>query len=225
MGCIMMRKCHLNTCPVGIATQDPVLRKKFAGHARERHQFLLLHRRAGAPYMAKMGFRRLDEMVGRVDMLEMRPAMDHWKARGLDFSQLLFNPQAPSRVGRRCTIAQDHGLEKALDAKLIDYAKPAHRKRHAGGVHAADPQCGSHRGRDALRRDRAQARLQGAGARRRFISASTARRARASERFWRRASRWNWKATPTITSARASPAARSSCIRRAIRRSCRRRIS
>ncbi len=125
MGCIMMRKCHLNTCPVGIATQDPVLRKKFAGTPDHVINFFFFLAEQVRSYMAQMGFRRFEEMVGRVDMLEMRPAADHWKARGLDFSQLLFNPQVPRRVGRRCLIAQDHGIEKALDTKLIDYARPA----------------------------------------------------------------------------------------------------
>jgi glutamate synthase (NADPH/NADH) large chain len=128
MGCIMMRKCHLNTCPVGIATQDPVLRKKFEGKPENVVNFFFFMAEQIRSYMAKMGFRRFEEMVGRVDMIEMRPALEHWKARGLDFSQLLFNPPAPSRVSRRCTIGQDHGLEKALDAKLIDYAKPAIEK-------------------------------------------------------------------------------------------------
>jgi glutamate synthase (NADPH/NADH) large chain len=125
LGCIMMRKCHLNTCPVGIATQDPVLRKKFEGKPENLVNFFFFIAEQVRTYMAAMGFRRFEEMVGRVDMLEMREATEHWKARGLDFSQLLFNPPAPSRVGRRCMIGQDHGLEKALDAKLIDYAKPA----------------------------------------------------------------------------------------------------
>ncbi len=125
MGCIMMRKCHLNTCPVGIATQDPVLRKKFHGTPENVVNYFFFVAEQVRAIMASMGFRRIEDMVGRADMLEMRPAVDHWKARGLDFSQLLFNPEAPSRVGRRCMIAQDHGLEAAMDAKLIDYARPA----------------------------------------------------------------------------------------------------
>jgi glutamate synthase (NADPH/NADH) large chain len=125
MGCIMMRKCHLNTCPVGIATQDPVLRKKFRGTPENVVNYFFFVAEQVRSIMASMGFRRMEDMIGRADMLEMRPAVDHWKARGLDFSQLLFNPEAPSRVGRRCMIAQDHGLEAAMDAKLIDYAKPA----------------------------------------------------------------------------------------------------
>ncbi len=128
MGCIMMRKCHLNTCPVGIATQDPVLRKKFAGTPENVVNFFFFLAEQIRGYMAKLGFRRFEELVGRADMLQMREAVEHWKARGLDFSQLLFNPPAPSRVGRRCMIAQDHGLEAALDAKLIEYAKPAIEK-------------------------------------------------------------------------------------------------
>ena len=128
MGCIMMRKCHLNTCPVGIATQDPVLRQKFEGKPENVVNFFFFIAEQIRANMATMGFRRFEEMVGRVDMLEMREVVDHWKARGLDFSQLLFNPPAPKRVGRRCMIPQDHGLEAALDAKLIDYAKPAIEK-------------------------------------------------------------------------------------------------
>jgi glutamate synthase (NADPH/NADH) large chain len=125
MGCIMMRKCHLNTCPVGIATQDEVLRKKFAGKPEHVINFFFFIAEQVRQWMARMGFRRMVEMIGRVDMIEMRPARDHWKARGLDFSQILYNPPVPGRVGRRCMIAQDHGLQKALDAKLIDYARPA----------------------------------------------------------------------------------------------------
>jgi glutamate synthase domain-containing protein 2/glutamate synthase domain-containing protein 1/glutamate synthase domain-containing protein 3 len=125
MGCIMMRKCHLNTCPVGIATQDPVLRKKFTGTPEQVINYFFFVAEQLRRLMAAMGFRKMDEMIGRSDMIEMRPAVEHWKAHGLDFSQLLFHPEAPSRVGRRCMIAQDHGLEAALDVKLIEYAQPA----------------------------------------------------------------------------------------------------
>jgi glutamate synthase (NADPH) large chain len=131
MGCIMMRKCHLNTCPVGIATQDPVLRKKFAGKPEDVINYFFFIAEQVRGIMAQLGFRRFEEMVGRVDMLEMRPALEHWKARGLDFSELLYNPQVPSRVGRRCLIGQDHGLEASLDHKLIEYARPALEHRSA----------------------------------------------------------------------------------------------
>jgi glutamate synthase (NADPH/NADH) large chain len=125
MGCIMMRKCHLNTCPVGIATQDPALRAKFQGTPENVINFFFFIAEEVREWMAKLGFRKMDEMVGRVDRIEMRRAVDHWKARGLDFSAILYNPQVPRRVGRRCLIAQDHGLNEALDHQLIEHAKPA----------------------------------------------------------------------------------------------------
>src|SRR5579883_115755 len=125
MGCIMMRKCHLNTCPVGIATQDPRLRVKFAGTPENVINYFFFVAEQVRQWMARMGFRKMDEMIGRVDRLEMRSAADHWKARGLDFSQILYNPQVPSRVGRRCMVKQDHALEQVLDRKLIEIAEPA----------------------------------------------------------------------------------------------------
>jgi len=125
MGCIMMRKCHLNTCPVGIATQNPELRKRFGGTPENVINFFFYIAEEVREWMAKMGFRTMDEMIGRVDMLEMRTAVEHWKARGLDFSSILYNPQVPSRVGRRCLIGQDHGLNEALDHKLMDTARSA----------------------------------------------------------------------------------------------------
>ncbi len=129
MGCIMMRKCHLNTCPVGIATQDPVLRAKFQGTPENVINFFFYIAEEVRQWMSKLGFRKMDEMIGRVDKIEMRQAVEHWKARGLDFSSILYNPQVPRRVGRRCMIAQDHGLEQALDYKLIDHAKDAIEQR------------------------------------------------------------------------------------------------
>jgi glutamate synthase domain-containing protein 2/glutamate synthase domain-containing protein 1/glutamate synthase domain-containing protein 3 len=125
MGCIMMRKCHLNTCPVGIATQDPALRAKFAGQPEHVINFFFFIAEQVRRYMARMGFRTFDEMVGRVDMLEARKAVDHWKAKGLDLSMILFNPRTPARIARRCVQAQDHGLDEALDYKLIDHAQDA----------------------------------------------------------------------------------------------------
>jgi glutamate synthase domain-containing protein 2/glutamate synthase domain-containing protein 1/glutamate synthase domain-containing protein 3 len=125
MGCIMMRKCHLNTCPVGIATQDPALRAKFTGQPEHVINFFFFIAEQVRQIMAQLGFRKMEDMVGRVDMLDTRAAVEHWKARGLDFSELLYNPPAPSRIGRRCLIPQDHGLAEALDYKLIDHAKDA----------------------------------------------------------------------------------------------------
>jgi len=123
LGCIMMRKCHLNTCPVGIATQHPELRKKFQGTPENVINFFFYIAEEVRAWMAKLGFRSINEMIGRVDMIGMRNAVGHWKARGLDFSAILYNPQVPGRVGRRCLIGQDHGLHEALDHSFMDLAK------------------------------------------------------------------------------------------------------
>ena len=125
MGCVMMRKCHLNTCSVGIATQDPVLRKQFQGQPEHVINFFFFLAEQVRQYMAELGFRSFDEMVGRVDMLDVEPAVDHWKARGLDLSAILYSPPVPSRVARRCVQAQDHGLEDALDHKILKAARVA----------------------------------------------------------------------------------------------------
>src|SRR5579872_5122241 len=125
LGCIMMRKCHLNTCPVGIATQDPALRKKFTGTPENVINYFFFVAEQIRRWMSQMGFRKMSEMIGRADMIHMRPALDHWKAKGLDYSQLLFVPPVPSRVSRRCTTKQDHGLGAALDNRLIELSKPA----------------------------------------------------------------------------------------------------
>jgi glutamate synthase (ferredoxin) len=129
MGCIMMRKCHLNTCSVGIATQDPVLRKQFQGQPEHVINFFFYIAEQVRQYMAEMGFRSMDEMIGRVDMLDVRPAVDHWKARGLDLSVILYNPPVPGRVARHCTQSQDHALHQALDHKLIERAQDALQNR------------------------------------------------------------------------------------------------
>ncbi len=125
MGCVMMRKCHLNTCPVGIATQDERLRRKFAGVPEHVINYFFFVAEEVREYMALMGFRTMDEMIGRVDKLDARNADYHWKARGLDFSSILHLPNVPKRVGRRKLKPQDHGLEQALDHKLIDLARDA----------------------------------------------------------------------------------------------------
>jgi glutamate synthase domain-containing protein 2/glutamate synthase domain-containing protein 3 len=129
MGCIMLRKCHLNTCSVGIATQDPALRKKFAGQPEHVINFFFFIAEQVRQYMAELGFRKVNEMVGRVDMLDTQPAVDHWKARGVDLSAILYNPPLPGRVARHCVHAQDHGLDKALDHELIAGAKEALENR------------------------------------------------------------------------------------------------
>jgi glutamate synthase domain-containing protein 2/glutamate synthase domain-containing protein 3 len=125
MGCIMMRKCHLNTCPVGIATQDPVLRSRFEGQPEHVINFFFFIAEQVRQHMAKLGFRTVDEMVGRVDKIDAAIADMHWKAKGIDLSSILYSPTLPSRVARRRMQAQDHGLIQALDHALIAKAAPA----------------------------------------------------------------------------------------------------
>jgi glutamate synthase domain-containing protein 2/glutamate synthase domain-containing protein 1/glutamate synthase domain-containing protein 3 len=126
MGCIMMRVCHLNTCPVGVATQDPKLREKFAGKPEHAVNFMRFIAEDMRQWMAKLGFRTVEEMIGRVDRLEPRKAVDHWKAKGFDFSNILYAPDVPDSVGRFCQIPQDHGLEQSLDVtQLLELCRPA----------------------------------------------------------------------------------------------------
>jgi glutamate synthase (NADPH/NADH) large chain len=126
LGCIMMRKCHLNTCPVGIATQDPMLRAKFTGMPEHVVNYLFMVAEEARQIMAELGFRRVDDMIGRSDVLEPRKAIDHWKADGLDLSSILVPAARPhDAVDVRCTQKQDHGLEKALDNKLMELAAKA----------------------------------------------------------------------------------------------------
>ncbi|MDP9043961.1 MAG: glutamate synthase-related protein [Pseudomonadota bacterium] len=124
-GCIMMRKCHLNTCPVGVATQDPVLRKKFTGRPEHVVNFFFFVAEEARSIMAQLGIRTFDDLIGRADLLDMRKGITHWKARGLDFSRVFQLPAAPAEVPRRQTEQQDHGLAKALDVKLIEKCRPA----------------------------------------------------------------------------------------------------
>jgi glutamate synthase domain-containing protein 2/glutamate synthase domain-containing protein 1/glutamate synthase domain-containing protein 3 len=124
-GCLMMRKCHLNTCPVGVATQDPVLRKKFEGKPEHVVNFFFFVAEEARQIMASLGVRSFDELVGRADLLDTRKGIAHWKARGLDFAKLFHQPAMPAEVSRRHTEHQDHGLEKALDVKLIERSRPA----------------------------------------------------------------------------------------------------
>ncbi len=126
LGCIMMRKCHLNTCPVGVATQDPELRKKFRGQPEHVVNYLFMVAKEMRQIMAELGFRTVDEMIGRVDCLEMDPLADHWKASGIDLTALLTPAQKPHpNVEVHQTILQDHGLDQALDHRLLELAEPA----------------------------------------------------------------------------------------------------
>jgi glutamate synthase (NADPH/NADH) large chain len=124
-GCIMMRKCHLNTCPVGVATQDPVLRAKFTGQPEHVINFFFFVAEEVRELMAQLGFRGFDEMVGRVDKLDMRDAVEHWKAKGIDLSRILYQPERAPGVAIRHCERQEHHLERALDQKFIVLAAPA----------------------------------------------------------------------------------------------------
>ncbi|MEY4753996.1 MAG: hypothetical protein RJA44_1671, partial [Pseudomonadota bacterium] len=127
-GCIMMRKCHLNTCPVGVATQDPVLRKKFTGKPEHVVNYFFFVAEEARQIMAQLGIRKFDELIGRADLLDTKKAIQHWKAKGLDFTKVFHQPAVPADVPRLHVDTQDHGLAKALDQKLIEKAKAAIEK-------------------------------------------------------------------------------------------------
>ena len=124
-GCIMMRKCHLNTCPVGVATQDPLLRAKFAGKPEHVVNYFFFVAEEARQIMAQLGVRRFDDLIGRADLLDTKKGIAHWKARGLDFSRVFHQPEAPAEVPRFHVESQDHGLERALDITLIEKCQPA----------------------------------------------------------------------------------------------------
>ena len=126
LGCIMMRVCHLDTCPVGVATQNPKLRAKFTGEPDHVVNFMRFIAEEVREVMAQLGFRTVNEMIGRTDKLEMKKAVEHWKAKGLDYSKIFYSPEVSSDVGQYCQIPQDHGLERSLDlTKLLELCKPA----------------------------------------------------------------------------------------------------
>ncbi len=136
-GCIMMRKCHLNTCPVGVATQDPELRKLFPGQPEHVVNFFMYIATEVRELMAKLGFRTWQEMIGQSDRLNMRKAIDHWKAKGIDFSRVLYKPEPREGVAIYNRELQDHGLDKALDLQLIERARPALEKLEAVRIETA----------------------------------------------------------------------------------------
>jgi glutamate synthase (NADPH/NADH) large chain len=127
-GCIMMRKCHLNTCPVGVATQDPVLRAKFSGQPEHVVNFFFFVAEEVREIMAQFGIRKFDDLIGRVDLLDMKKGIEHWKAKGLDFSRIFYQVPVGEDVARKHVDVQDHGLDKALDHVLIEKSKAAIEK-------------------------------------------------------------------------------------------------
>ena len=136
-GCIMMRKCHLNTCPVGVATQDPKLRKKFTGQPEHVVNYFFFVAEEVRELMAQMGIRKFDDLIGRSDLLDARHGIEHWKAQGLNFSKIFHQPNVPATVARRLAETQDHGLEGALDHHLIAQAKDALHKKQPVVINTA----------------------------------------------------------------------------------------
>jgi glutamate synthase (NADPH/NADH) large chain len=128
-GCIMMRKCHLNTCPVGVATQDPVLRRKFQGKPEHVINYFFFVAEEARALMAQLGMRTFDELIGRSDLLETKKCIEHWKAKGLDFSRIFYQAPNNLNIPRLHCETQDHGLERALDHRLIELSAPAFERR------------------------------------------------------------------------------------------------
>ena len=124
-GCVMMRKCHLNTCPVGVATQDPALRRRFSGQPEHVVNYFFFVAEEARELMAQLGIRRFDDLIGRADLIDMKKGIAHWKARGLDYTRIFHRPEAPSHVARLHRETQNHGLGKALDNELVARAAPA----------------------------------------------------------------------------------------------------
>ena len=208
-GCVMMRVCHLNTCPVGIATQDPELRKNFTGKPEFVENFFRFVAQEVREYMAALGFRTMDEMIGRVDRLNFRQAVDHWKAKGLDYSAILYEPDV---AARRAATLHDQPRITAWQARSTTSSSRSARTRSSVRTPvvaaAADPQREPHRRHDArVSKSPAGTAPQGCPTTRsRFGSRD--RPARASAPSCRAASRSSSKETPTTTSARACRAER-----------------
>ena len=160
-GCVMMRVCHLDTCPVGIATQNPVLRERFTGKPEFVENFFLFLAEEVRGYLAELGFRSIDEAIGRADLLDTAPAVEHWKAKGLDLSAVLHVPALPAGAALRGVRAQDHGLDKALDNELITLAGPALTERTP--VRASVPVRNEHRSVGAMLGGEVTRRVGGAG--------------------------------------------------------------
>ena len=158
-GCIMMRKCHLNTCPVGIATQDPVLRKRFTGTPEHVINYMFFVAEDVRELMAALGFRTFDEMVGQMQMLDRSAVVEHWKAKGLDFSRLFHKPVPREGVAIYHCEEQNHPIKDILDRRLIEAARPALEAGQAGHHRGDHPQHRPHRRRHALRRSRQALRL------------------------------------------------------------------
>ena len=129
LGCVMLRHCHLNNCSVGVATQDEILRKRFGGKPEYLQSYFTFVAEEARRIMAQLGVRKFDDLIGHTEFLEVNDAVLHWKAKGVDFSNILYKPQVPSDIGTHCTIKQDHGIDKVLDLKLVDLSRDALEKK------------------------------------------------------------------------------------------------
>ena len=153
-GCIMMRKCHLNTCPVGVATQDPELRKRFKGQPEHVINFFFFVAEELRELMASMGIRKFEDLVGKTEWLDTKKAISHWKAKGLDFGKLFAKADVTGPIATRRLHDQDHGLDAVLDRDLIAKAAPCPQRQEAGGDRSQDQEQQPHRWCHALRRSR-----------------------------------------------------------------------
>ena len=180
VGCIMMRKCHLNTCPVGVATQDPVLRKRFKGKPEHVINYFFMVAEEVRAFMAALGVRTLRELIGRSDWLDKDRAIAHYKAKGLDFGNLFFKPDVGPEVATSNTERQKHPIDTVLDRKLIELVAPRDQRPPAGQARPDHPQFGPHHRRDAVGRRRQAIRPCRPAGRHASGSPCAARRARAS---------------------------------------------
>ena len=213
-GCIMMRKCHLNTCPVGVATQDPVLRKKFQGKPEHVINYFFFVAEEARALMAELGIRKFDDLIGRSDLLETRKCIEHWKAKGLDFSRIFYQPQVSAEVPRWHCESQDHGLDRALDHRLLELAAPALERgekvtiempirninRTVGTMLSGE--IARRYGHEGLPDDTIHVRFAGSAG-------------QSFGAFLARGVTFESSAIPTTTAARACPAGASACSRRA----------
>lgn len=216
-GCVMMRVCHLDTCPVGIATQNPVLRDRFAGKAEYVVNFFRFIAEEVREILAELGFRSIEEAVGHAEVLDVERAVDHWKAQGLNLAPLFHVPELPEGAALHQVIEQDHGLEKALDNELIklaadalaaDLATDAQPVRAQVSIRNINRTVGTMLGHEVTKK------FGGAGLPEDTIDITfTGSAASPSAPSSRAVSRCAWRATPTTTSARVSPVAGSSSVR------------
>ena len=214
LGCIMMRVCHLNTCPVGVATQDVELRKKFTGKPEYVVNFFTLLAEEIRELMAKLGYRTVEEMVGHVERLDMEPAVGHWKAKGVDLSSLLYKPETDDCTAIHHVTKQDHGLETALDYKMIELAKSALQNKKPVKIDLTVRNVNRTIGAILSSEVSRAFEADGLPADTHSLQIEWIGRSKVSARSWRLVLRSNLKATPTIMSEKVCRAVASLFIRR-----------